>query len=481
MVTAASLLATDPDQVREVAGYYRAAAAAVAVRGDELDATSRSLRGGWSGLAQRSAEAALSGVRARLRAATGALTSADQALSEFAEAIAVTRRLVGDESLGSVGRSLRMATAADADAARRLAEAGIWFTATSDRLTLPTPGTDPASVWSWWSRLTDAQHATLITTRSADLMALDGIPADARDNAARMTLHAQSTDLRARRAGLAADGLPTADLDRSIAGLDEIERRVNDPGSATRDYVLDLDANRDRAVVSIGDPDRSSDVVTVVSGLGSGLPETSADLDAAAQIRAAGSAAAGAGQDVAAVAWLGYDAPRTLQDAMGTSDARTAAEPLARFVTGQAVTHQGSPAHESLLGYSYGSTVVGAAAGSQHLPVSDIVLVASPGATVDHAADLGIDPSRVWATTAAADPVRLAHDPRDTARDLLTGHQPDHLWFGTDPTSSSFGAQVFDSGSGSWWHPIATHTGYFDPGTESLERIGDIVAGRPPA
>ena len=66
--------------------------------------------------------------------------------------------------------------------------------------------------------------------------------------------------------------------------------------------------------------------------------------------------------DPAAIAWLDYDAPDTLQQAMHSGAAHDAADPLARFVAGLDATHTGAAAHESLVGYSYGSTVVGLAA-----------------------------------------------------------------------------------------------------------------------
>ena len=40
-MTAAALLASDPDEVRQVAGYYREAAASIADRSDELDVATR--------------------------------------------------------------------------------------------------------------------------------------------------------------------------------------------------------------------------------------------------------------------------------------------------------------------------------------------------------------------------------------------------------------------------------------------------------
>ena len=86
----------------------------------------------------------------------------------------MARRLIGTDSLGTVGRSLRMAEAADADAARRLGGTADWLR--------PGPGTAigssrsaPLRRWSpsWWTGLTSAERRDLITSQSADLIAMD--------------------------------------------------------------------------------------------------------------------------------------------------------------------------------------------------------------------------------------------------------------------------------------------------------------------
>ncbi len=480
MVTARALLSADPDQFREVAGYYRRAAASLADRGGELDAARRALGTEWSGAAQRSALAALAGVRARLIDATVALTAADQVLSEFAESIAMARRRVGDESLGTVGRSLRMAEAADADAARRLNGTAGWFQPTTVTPQMPSPGSAPAVVAQWWQGLGDAERRAAITSGSARLIGLDGVPADARDEAARLQLAEQEADLRYQRDRLAANGLSTAEASYQIGGLDRLRGRLDDPDARARAYLLDLDATDNRAVWSIGDPDRASDVVTIVPGVGSGLDNAGPALNDGTNLWNAATNSAQPGADVAAVSWLDYSAPETLVDAARSAPAQDAADPLARFAEGLAATHAGPPAHETLLGYSYGSTVVGASAAGHHLPVDDIVLVASPGVGAEHASDLGLDPDHVWATTAPSDAVRLAKDPAATLTDVLAGRPPSHLWFGTDPTSAEFGANVFDSPHGSWLHPVQTHLSYFDDGSRSVANLGAIVDGESP-
>lgn len=154
--------------------------------------------------------------------------------------------------------------------------------------------------------------------------------------------------------------------------------------------------------------------------------------------------------DVAVVAWLGYQTPSGVGvDAAGGRLARAGAESLARYV-------RGLPGQVHLLCHSYGS-VVCALSG---VAVADVVFVGSPGVRVGSAAEIR---ARVWASRGADDWTRWV--PKVRLGDL--GH-------GVDPTSPSFGARVFDSGS------ARRHDGYFDAGTESLRVMAAIAGGGRP-
>src|SRR5204862_5152059 len=119
------------------------------------------------------------------------------------------------------------------------------------------------------------------------------------------------------------------------------------------------------------------------------------------------------------------------------------------------------------------------------LLADDVVLIGSPGVGVRHAADLGLDPGHVWASTARHDVINAATDPRDLFRpDLnpllrpLFGEHTDRLWYGPSPTSHSFGAHVFTSAPGTGLNPIAAHLGYFDRGNPALTDMADIAVSR---
>jgi len=131
------------------------------------------------------------------------------------------------------------------------------------------------------------------------------------------------------------------------------------------------------------------------------------------------------------------------------------------------------------VGLSYGSTVVGLTGHAYGLDADDVILIGSPGTGVAHAADLGLDPAHVWASTARHDAINAAVDPRDLGvppllRPFLGVHS-DRLWFGPSPTNPGFGAHVFASAPGSPTDPVRAHIGYFDPGNPALATMAHIA------
>jgi hypothetical protein len=319
----------------------------------------------------------------------------------------------------------------------------------------------------------------MIKSEPQNLTQLDGIPVDVRDQAARLAVHQERDSLTA----LAATSLPGATAKRvrdELAALESISDRLDGQFAESRPYLLAIDALNDRAVIASGNPDRATNVVTVVPGVGSGLTKVGESLDAMDNIMSAATARAQDFDDVATISWLDYQAPTDLEHAASLAPATTAGHDLDRFDEGLRMTHLEKPAHDTTVGHSYGSTVVGLAATSHSFTADDVVLVGSPGVGVDQAADLGMDPSHVWATMAADDPIRLAVDPVARAKAAMTGQASAAMWFGTAPTAPEFGGQTFASSSGDLLNPLAAHLSYFDESARSLTNIADIAIGRPP-
>lgn len=150
--------------------------------------------------------------------------------------------------------------------------------------------------------------------------------------------------------------------------------------------------------------------------------------------------------DLAAIAWLDYDTPRTLSlEVLSDRRAIEGAKELRRLVT---TLHGTNGAGISLLCHSYGSRVCAEAA--QGLPVTDLVVYGSLGMGVSTVAELQTG-ARVWAGLGAGDWVRY-----------LPGAQP---------VSPRFGARVFAAGDGG-------HSDYLAPGSLSLRNLALIALGR---
>jgi hypothetical protein len=456
-VTPAQVRAFRPSAWRAAATLWRALATVLAGDATRLRALADRLAGSWQGWA---ADAALARLRALARAfdaaATGCL-AVDQALAEFADRVAQAQAALP---------AIEPAALADQTAAARLNAA---FGAVGDATPgWPPPGADPAAVRRWWDALTAADRRYLLAEQAARLGVLDGVPVEVRDRANRLVL-AAAGDTPALRA-----------LRARLAGAD-----------APRAYLLAFDASGDgRAVVAIRDPDHTGNVLTYVPGTGANV----GDLGKGVLLPAADRLAAATGPSTAVVFWLGYDAPDNPVVASYPSYARHAEGALDRFQDGLRATHDGARAHQAVLGHSYGSTVVGFTARDRGLDADDVIFVGSPGVGVAHAGDLGVPAGHVWASTARYDPIRLTTaghaivdsacsicaDRRsrrleDTAVEVLRPPSGPDLWFGTDPTRSDFGGEVFRGAPGSPLRPVATHDGYLDPTNPAFEAIVGIT------
>ncbi|MGZ8178833.1 alpha/beta hydrolase [Williamsia sp. SKLECPSW1] len=275
-------------------------------------------------------------------------------------------------------------------------------------------------------------------------------------------------------------GVPVADRDRlnrtrlsamrvTTAAERALRRRLATPGR----YLLTL-RDDGRAVVAVGDPDVAQHVAVFVPGTGTTLASLGANLERADAMRDAAGGGSGA---VSVVVWQDFTAPADLVEAAGAVPARAAAPGLATLLTDLRATHLGEPAHQTVIGHSYGSTVVGvAASGPAALDAGDVVLVASPGAgSVSEAGGLHLAgvpaddvADHVWAVTAGRDPIRLASP----------------YVLGRDPTSPLFGAQQLPAAPGSppWdahsRYGAENHSGYWDPGSPTLAAMGAVIAGR---
>lgn len=239
---------------------------------------------------------------------------------------------------------------------------------------------------------------------------------------------------------------------------------------------LGLVDDQGHAAVSIGNPDTSSHTATLVPGTGQDLSTIDgADGKSVDMLRAALDAdPALTANDVAVTTWMGYDRPMNIPEAGSASYAENGAGALDSFLTGAQASHQGSvPSTDTVIGHSYGSTLVGAAgAGEHHLAAENVVAVGSPGMLVGHASDLNLDPGgQVYAT-------RAEHDIISVVAGAVLG---------PNPTWDGFGAVELEAAPGPATGPdildipsIGAHSSYWDEGNPALANMGAIIAGMPP-
>ncbi|WP_165401468.1 alpha/beta hydrolase [Herbihabitans rhizosphaerae] len=401
--------------------------------------------------------------------------------------------------------AVRRATEADGTAAaelRKLTAEAQGFAQTADdqrrtwesMQTVPAAGAPPGDVKRWWDGLTDRQRETLLFLRTEQIGSLDGVPVEWRDRANRMQLPGEMERIREDIARMTEQqatrnthgsmaGVPfikqeeIEKLKQKLAGLEAVLSRLNKPVDPTAPQAHLLKISTDgagKAIVAMGNPDTATNVATFVPGTGAGLNLIGTDMNRADKMAEAASVY-GQSPSTAVIAWTGYDAPQEIFPGGASKDsyADNARADLDRFQDGLRATHQGTPSHNTLIGHSYGSTVIGHAARDGSLAVDNMVFVGSPGVGVDHVRDLHLDgvppdqmSQRVHATTALHDIIR-------TTPPGLHSAQP--IW-------QHFGAHVFESNPGTnsvTGFSTEAHSEYWNKQNRSLENMGRIIAGQP--
>ncbi|MDT4994954.1 MAG: hypothetical protein QOH97_4846 [Actinoplanes sp.] len=475
-MTVAQLRGTEPAGWNVAAAGWRSWAATAGRWSAELRSGADRLAAVWSGAAAGAALAGAARLRHRLDSFRLACWRADQALSDFGAALIRARSLLPTAEPAA----LEIAGRADATTTARLTGLAD-LTTTPVTGPLPACGAGPAEIRQWWQSLTAAQQRWLVTVNPGWIAPLDGVPAADRDAANRLLLDDRRRELDAAIA--TAHGREQTRLRAMRHGLDTLAARLAD-GTALRAYLLRLDLAGDgRAVVTIGDPDRASDVLTQVPGMTADLASYSGELSRAERV-AVRAAEVAPDRATSAVLWLDYDAPDFVAEAASPRQAQVGAAGLRRFQEGLRASHLDGTAHQTVLGHSYGSVLVGAAAAQHGLQADDVVFVGSPGVGAGSAGELHA--GRVWSSTSRSDVIQyLPVAPRSLIADVATtaalgpagallafGRPEKDLWFGVNPSDPAFGARVFAS------RPDGGHLGYWDRGGPALEAITQITVGR---
>ncbi len=306
----------------------------------------------------------------------------------------------------------------------------------------PAPS-EPDDVAAWWGALDDERRLAALRGGVPSLGSRDGVPAEVRDLANR----------RALREAMAAHPSPAR-----RAMLAAVERAISAPG---RRLAL-LDVGQARAAVAVGDLDSAEHVAVLVPGMSTDVTGDLGSLVANAdRVRSVAAQLSGTGEEVAALAWLGYITP-TLTTVASERRAGVGALQLAPVMRG--IRARNPRAHLTLVGHSYGSLTVGFAV-QQGAPADDVVLVGSPGAGVARSRDLGLSASHVLVGEAPGDAV---------ARLERFGPRPGGTWFGASRLPTGPGT---DPRTGERLRASHGHSDYYSAGTTSLRAIAGVVAG----
>lgn len=328
-----------------------------------------------------------------------------------------------------------------------------------------------AAVNAVWTTMSPTQQANLIEGQPRVVGNANGIPSVVRDQANRAALAAQYPALVSRAQN--ATGEELKKVKQSKTSLEKLMDDIGPSADESDKYLLGLDdtANerRGQVIVAQGNPDHADNVMTLVPGTHSDLGNVTdytgnneQVLDRAHELSNGGNVA---------ITYSDYESPNALfPDASFEGYAQHAKADLADFQDGLRVTHEGDqPSHNTLVGHSYGSTLVGVTASEHGIDShsDDLVFLGSPGTGVDHASQLDAPSEHVWAATSENDDIHKAaasplHDPLD----WFPGTGDDH-WFGKNPADPQFGGNTMPV------NPNTEHMGYWDdPQTrESMARI----------
>ncbi|MFD8691874.1 alpha/beta hydrolase [Streptomyces sp. NPDC059651] len=320
---------------------------------------------------------------------------------------------------------------------------------------LPSADAPAYKLAHFFAALTDAQSAGLARKYPLVVGNLNGAPVTLRYRANRLALQQARTTEQAR----------VHDQRLSPDGRAEAQHRADRFRSmlaAGRHFLAFDPTGRGHAAEVFGDLDRAERVSVIVPGVDTnlltlertGTKTNAAPVGMAKSLYAAEHSAHPAVR-TAVIAWADYTAPAGIgMDAATGNLAERGAVRLGALVGALPGT-----APVSLFCHSYGSVLCGVAADELPGRVTDIAVAGSPGMRVDNAGQLHTR-ANVWA-------MRDHDDWIEDVPNLEVGG----IGHGADPVDPDFGARIASAGD------AVGHSGYFEPGTESLGNFAAIGAG----
>ncbi|KND45006.1 alpha/beta hydrolase [Streptomyces stelliscabiei] len=329
-----------------------------------------------------------------------------------------------------------------------------WQRGHLDGRELPDADAAPHRLTAFFASLTAHQRGRLAHRYPLAVGNMAGAPVELRYRANRLALKQQSARERERM----------HDQRLSETGRYEAGRRMHrfDMLAVQKRHILAFDPQGDGRVAEVfGSLDKAERVSVVVPGVDTNIinfqrtnRRFSAPVGMAESLYDAERSADPATR-TAVIAWADYTAPTGL--GLDSATALRAEQGSVRL--NALVRSLPSGSTVALVCHSYGSVVCGVAASSLPSRVTDIAVAGSPGMRAETVGQLRTG-ARVWA-------MRDADDWIQDVPYLEVGG----LGHGADPVSSEFGARILSAAD------AQGHSGYFEPGTESLSNFAEIGIG----
>lgn len=349
-------------------------------------------------------------------------------------------------------------------------------------LKLPPKGASEKEVAKWWSSLSSKEKAELIDKHPYEIGSLNGIDGTSRDKANRKVLKKEAAEIEAERSRMMRENLQYpgrygiaqfAQLEERRRALENVQKtldRSKEDGMPRQLLSLDTKHGRVTAAVAQGNVDTAKHIGVIVPGLYSNVAKNLDDYDTKASVMGANVRKHAHGEEVAMVSYLGYDAPQNKIEAAMIRKADAGAKQLAGFLNGMHASREygAGDAHVTAVTHSYGSTTAGKALTmTDKGAVDDLVQFGSPGSGVQSVDEFHLEKGHAWVSAA---PYR---------EDIVQGLGDDGRYGKNPAKMPGYNHLSGDVGPGEgWFVPFRKHGAYFNEGTEALDDISKVVAGR---
>lgn len=379
------------------------------------------------------------------------------------------------------------------------------------------PSWSPEEVSVWWALLSESEREALINKDPEKYGNLNGIDMASRAKANDLVLNGRIDAAGHRILGTSLLEKAQKEYDEAKAAYERdkdsfwgrqysddealeryrnAENKLNDllavkkaldddPGISLITLEFGEGGENVRAALAIGDVDNAKHVTTFVPGMTTSCRRsTDLNLGYARNLIDAAENAGGAEKgSVAAVAWLGYEAPPHPEEldfsVASTHKAEVGAQKLNGFLTGihSWRSERGMDVHQTPVTHSYGSLTGGFAMRDiGEGVVDDFVYTGSPGSAVNSVGTLGVDPDHTWVSA-----IPLHDDVQGMGPDWTFGRDPKELEGIGHLSGDATGGDGYNSDPNAG--TFANHSAYFYKAKEgqhnySLEDIGQVIAGK---